>query len=416
MAIGFLPRVYEQETFYSWLSRAHVRSGMSATSFAEEMILKSSPYIDLNFFNTYKPEFIERLRTQIPIEELILKHTLLKHYARFLPLEKRLIAYQHALVLKPNLRRYLAIPLFNKEGHYKLRYCPKCVTRDRGNQGESYFKTIHQIRELKICARCGDMPLYITDIEDFKGKQIVFKSLEECNPKDVPDIIYPKGDIHRTVGDYVYEVYHQPLNLSHDVPIGKCLRTHLGKYMSPRGEQVDLTRLEQDMAVFYNDLTDYPITKKRLANILLDKYINTYDICLIALFLDIDPIKLCNPVLPIESKTDAFDGKVKELYAQGKSITEIGRMMFVHHEVIRNIVRGVYDKLKSNKARFKPSKYNWEKIDNECVSKLRSVIEQFKSKGHRTITKKLVAEALGLKDASMRNLSRTKKFMKKLKI
>jgi hypothetical protein len=416
MTIGFLPPIYEHETFYSWLSRAHVRSGMSATSYALEIISKSSPYLDLNFFNNFKPEFIDLLKTQMSIEELVLEHTLFKHYARFLPLDKRTLAYEHALALKPNLRRQLPIPLFKNEGHYKIRYCPKCVARARDNWGESYFKTIHQIREVKVCVRCGDIPLSSTDIEDFKGKQIVFKSLEECNPMAVPDFIYPKGDIHRTVSDYVYEVYRQPLNFTHDVLIGKYLRTHLGKYMSARGEQIDLTSLEKDMAEFYKDLSDYPITKKRLATILLDKYINTYDICLIALFLDIDPIKLCNPVLPKESKTEVFDGKVKKLYAQGKSITEIGRIMFVHHVVIRNIVHGVYDKPKSNKARFRPSKYDWEKIDDECVLKLPSVIEQLKSKGYKSITKKLVAEAMGLKDASMRNLPKTIKSLQSVQI
>lgn len=414
MTIGFLPLIYEHETFYSWLSRAHVRSGQSGASFAGEIILKSSPYVDLNFFNTFKVEFIDLLKTQISIEELVLEHTLFKHYARFLPLDKRTLAYEHALALKPNLRRYLPIPLFKNEGHYKIRYCPKCIARARDNRGESYFKTIHQIREIQVCARCGDIPLSSTDIEDFKGKQIVFKSLEECNPKDVPDFIYPKGDIHRTVSDYVYEVYSQPLNLTHDVPIGKYLRTHLSKYMSARGEQIDLTRLEQDMAVFYKDLRDYPITKKRLATILLDKYINTYDICLIALFLDIDPIKLCNPSLPKESKTDVFDGKVMELYAQGKSITEIGRFMFVHHEVIRNIVHGVYDKPKSDKARFKPSKYNWERIDKETSENLPRTIKTLRDKGTK-INKHNLSLELGLKDSSWRSLPLTRRIYKKLK-
>jgi hypothetical protein len=93
-------------------------------------------------------------------------------------------------------------------------------------------------------------------------------------------------------------------------------------------------------------------------------------------------------------------------------MNQIALRMNVDHEAVRQILKGTYDIEKSQKAKHRPSKFNWKKIDIDCVSKLPSLIEQLKSQGYKCITKKLVAQELGLKDASLRNLTKLKKLIK----
>jgi hypothetical protein len=263
--IAVLEGFYEHETLYSLLARTHARTGISGAEFGREILLKSSAYFDLNFFDTYRPEFIELLKSQIPLSELILEHTLFRHYARFLPLERRKEAFEKALGLNTGMRRYLSIPLM-KQLSYSIRYCPKCVFRDRQKFGESYIKTVHQIKEIKVCPICGDIGLLNSSIIDYKLRPSILKTIEATEPKDLPEVIYSKDDINRVVASYVYELYQQPLNLDNPVAISDFLRSKLAysRYMSARGEKVDLTLLFADIKAFYLGLDNFTLTPRRL--------------------------------------------------------------------------------------------------------------------------------------------------------
>ena len=140
--------------------------------------------------------------------------------------------------------------------------------------------------------------------------------------------------------------------------------------------------------------------------------ITVVETALIGLFLDITPKEMANPRLPIQSQAQSFDSKVIELKNKGLNMLQIAKKMNVHHQIISNILKGIYEINKPQGVKYKPSKWDWEKIDNDCVSKLPSLIEQLKSQGYKSITKKLVSQELGLKDTSLRNLPRLKKMIK----
>jgi hypothetical protein len=413
--IAALEKFYEHENLYSLLARTHARTGISGAEFGREILLKSSAYFDLNFFDTYRPEFVELLKSQIPLSELVLEHTLFKHYSRFLPLERRKEAYEKALGLNTGMRRYLSIPLM-KQLSYAIRYCPKCVFKDRQKFGESYIKTVHQIKEIKVCPICGDIGLLNSSIIDYKLRPSILKTIEATEPKDLPEVIYAKDDINRVVASYVYELYQQPLNLDNPVATSDFLRSKLAysRYMSARGEKVDLTLLFADIKAFYIGLDNFTLTPRRLGYILNDEGFNPYETALIGLFLDITPKEMANPGLPIQSQAQSFDSKVIELKNKGLNMLQIAKKMNVHHQIISNILKGIYEINKPQGVKYKPSKYDWKTIEQECTNRLHNLVGNLRKKGI-PITKRVIAKELKLKDASLRNLPRLKELIKRAK-
>jgi hypothetical protein len=404
--IAALEKFYEHETLYSLLARTHARTGISGAEFGREVLLKSSAYFDLNYFDSYRPEFVDLLKTQIPLSEIVLEHTLFKHYARFLPLEKRKEAYEKALSLSTGMRRYLPVPLLKQVG-FPIRYCPKCMYRGRETNGEGHIKCIHQIRELKVCVVCSDIGLLDSPIIDYKLRPTVLKTIEVTEPKDIPEVIYAKDDINRIVATYVYEIYKQPFDLNNPVAISDFLRSKMAysQYMSARGEHVDLTMLFADINSYYKGmgLESFTLTKRKLGYILNDESFNPYELALLGLYLGISPEEMSNPCLPEKSQTEVFDSKVKELRNKGFNILEIARQMKVHHQIISNVLKGTYDIEKSKKAKHRPSKWRWETIDQECSNEAAAIIKKLRKKGI-PITKRVIAKELKLKDASLRNL------------
>jgi hypothetical protein len=411
--IAYLPQIKDHELLYSWLARTYAYSGISAEQFSKEIIQKSSAYLDYKFWNQYYPEFKEVLLSQLSIEDLILNHTMFKYYARFLPLEQRLTAWNHALELKPNVRQYLSIPL--RDSIYKLRYCPKCVCKDQ-MIGETYFRTVHQIRELVVCPSCG-VGLENTNLVDHKGRQNVFKSLEQLNPLGVANRLYAMDDIDRRVAEYVYQVNELPIEFHSNVLIGDFLTSRLEgtKYLSPRGQQRNLDILFSDISVFYQDLEKFTLTKRRLASILLNQSFNNYEVCLISYFLAIEPSELTKPTLPETPVTVRFDKRVRQLNKEGISMNQIALRMNVDHEAVRQILKGTYDIEKSQKAKYRPPKWDFAKIDKETSEKLPRTIKALRDRGTK-INKHNVSLALGLKDSSWRSLPMTKRIYQKHKV
>jgi hypothetical protein len=410
--IAYLPQIKEHELLYSWLARAYAHSGLSAEQFSKEIIQKSSAYLDYKFWNQYYPEFKEVLLSQLSIEDLIINHTMFKNFARFLPLEQRLTAWNHALELKPNVRQHLSIPL--RDSIYHLRFCEKCVCKDQ-MIGEIYFRTVHQIRELVVCPLCG-VGLEDTNLVDHKGRQNVFKSLEQLNPLGLAKRLYTKDDINRRVAKYVYQVDELPIEFNNNVLIGDYLTSRLEgtKYISRRGQQRNLDILFSDISTFYQELEYFTLTKRRLAAILLNQSFNNYEICLICYFLKIEPTALTQPTLPQNSITVRFDTQLREFHNQGFTNNQIALKMGVDHEAVRQILKGTYNLTHKSGPRYIPQKWPWKRIDREISKKLVNAIRNLKDKGIK-INKRNLSIELGLKDFSWRNLPLTKEVYKNVK-
>jgi orotate phosphoribosyltransferase-like protein len=103
----------------------------------------------------------------------------------------------------------------------------------------------------------------------------------------------------------------------------------------------------------------------------------------VGLFLVIPPKEVANPIFAEKEQTETFDNKFKELKNKGFNILEIARPMKVHHQIVSNVLKGVYEVNKSQGVKHRTSKWNWEKIDQECSIRLPNLIKGLRKKGYQ---------------------------------
>lgn len=411
--IKFLPRIYPDESVHSYLCRIYSHSGyIWHIGFATEVFAIGHEAPEYNFINPLNPCFRETLEAQIPYEVLLMEHTLFPYYARFLPPDKRKAAYSYAVSNKPCLHKYLAIP--NGKSEYYLRYCPKCVEEDRARYGECYFHVSHLIPHIHVCPLHA-CELVNTSIPNTKTKNTILIPLEQ--------IIAAEGiqeteelaadDIRIRVARYIHETLALPFQPKTETPIGDYLADKLkDEYLSPRGEQRNLTEIDRDMGIFYRGLDHYDITKQRLAAVFRNLSLHAYDISLIAMFEGITPQELCARSDYTEPRHVTFDRRVRELRAEGKSYQEIGEIMCVCHEAVRQILSGKYDRVKRSTA-YRSQKWDWETIEARCCREFPLKVLGIPP---MKVNKRTIAEILGLRDKSLRNLPRLKKMISDYKI
>ena len=65
--------------------------------------------------------------------------------------------------------------------------------------------------------------------------------------------------------------------------------------------------------------------------------LSTYEVCLVAMFLGIEPQELTRMTLPSVSQPEGFDAKVRELHAQGLKYPAIARVMNAPYDVVKFI-------------------------------------------------------------------------------
>ena len=88
--IGFMPELYPDELMYSWLARYHARTGhYSYQQTAKHLLDKKANIVSKKFLNEYSNEFFNIIKKNIPIKELVINHSMLSTYIKFLPKNKR---------------------------------------------------------------------------------------------------------------------------------------------------------------------------------------------------------------------------------------------------------------------------------------------------------------------------------------
>ena len=84
--IAYLPPIYEDELFYSWLCRVYAHSGYLSYKVAlQEMLYSKSNNPSIEFIGHLNQDFDRLLRRGFSIKDLIVNHTMLPQYARFIP-------------------------------------------------------------------------------------------------------------------------------------------------------------------------------------------------------------------------------------------------------------------------------------------------------------------------------------------
>ena len=194
--------------------------------FTREVFNNESVRREYDFVFSMSSEFRAILEKYISIEELLLNHTLFPYYARFLPKDKRIAAYQYAMSNKSNLNKIL--PVVHKENDDYLRYCPECVKSDRERFGESYYHVTHSIPHIYICPY-HNCALIDTDVRYHNGGHGDLKPLEFVlgNKLLQQTEQYSADDINLRVVKYLNEIVRQPFDLNTDISVGAYLNNRL---------------------------------------------------------------------------------------------------------------------------------------------------------------------------------------------
>ena len=93
--IAFFPEPYPDELAYSWFSRYHVRSGHTTFSTtAADLFVEYGKRPSIEFIIPLTDEAKAAIEHYMPYKKFLEKHTMFPYYARFIPLERRLSAWE----------------------------------------------------------------------------------------------------------------------------------------------------------------------------------------------------------------------------------------------------------------------------------------------------------------------------------
>ena len=106
--ITYFPEVYPDELLYSQLARCYVKAGYPAYIYmAEDFFQDRKVRPDIEFINSLTPAALQIITKEMPIREIILKHTMFPYYGRFIAKGRRNKAYQALMGMQGNYNKLL---------------------------------------------------------------------------------------------------------------------------------------------------------------------------------------------------------------------------------------------------------------------------------------------------------------------
>lgn len=397
--IGFMPVIYPDELAYSWIARYYAHSGHSAYVFAIADLLENRNIRpDVEFLNRLNSNAIEVISSMIPMEELILQHTMFPS-ARFVQNSRKSTALQSMMKQEGDVHNLLPLPKSNLPRY--IKYCPLCAKEDREKYGEAFWRRSLLLKNMDICAK-HECRLKGTMIP-ISGKQLSRLFVAETEIKDIkPEFV---GDcLELQFAQYMTEVFHAPIVMDNEVGIGDFLNSKLEgtKYLSVRGKMRNISLLFEEFRKFYGELPQQGITKlSQMQKIFTGYRYNFYEICQMAFFLGISADELVNPKLPEKSQTERFNEKVAELYYAGLG----------SHRIAREVGSCSSTALKANRKKPKLEhdysvrkgmrKAEWDAMDEEMLQTVRDACKKiYHNNGSRPgrVTIYAVCRALNLPD------------------
>lgn len=411
MSIAYFPELYPDELIYSVLARFYEHSGYPAYIYcAEDIFADKRVRPDIEFMNELKPEILHFLCQKMPVEQLAGKHTMFPYYARFLPRERRNKAFQALCHMSGNYNHLLAIPKQRNGGQRYLRYCPLCVKEDRSVYGETYWHRNHQMLGVSVCSkhncRLMDSPVVIS------GKASPDLISAEQAEKD-NTVFFCENEVENQLAAYVSEVFQADVDMENEVAVGHFIHSKMAgtKYLSVRGEQRNIKTFTVDFTEYYKELSEQGLTELwQIQKVLTNYRTNTFEVCQVAMFLNIKAEELISMRLPEKSQEQLFDEKVKLMHSQGIGCNKIAKQLGVSSKTIRDIEHHRYKGERSPKQYKQPcgvKPVNWEQIDNETLPTVQNAIKQLQGNGeerpHR-VTEYAVCRMLGLPDKRLQSL------------
>lgn len=300
MSIGYLPEIYPDELVYSWISRYFVHSGHSMHSAVlREFFCKRSDNPSKEFLGNFNEDAKNVIQKVLPLREMILQHTMVPQYARFLSLSEKQEA-MHRMEFNYCDPHYLFPILIRDEEDAFLRYCPACAQEDRETYGESYWHRKHQLRGIKLCYKHGCVLEHST-VSAKSHTAYNLSPAEEYAVTDTPQYCDNPELLRYT--RFISNVFDAPLDFERDIPFTAVLHNALlrTKYMKSSGKTRYTQQLADALHDFYQNIGVTSITSMtQIQKALLSGKADFTVVCQIAYFLGISVEELTSPNLTPE--------------------------------------------------------------------------------------------------------------------
>ena len=376
---GFFPSFYPDELVYSLWARYHIKSGnMYFSETSQELFGKVIVNPELEFIDMLASTTRAYLTRNIPMEEVVLNHTMFNQYARFQSLEKRQALYE----LLYHTKGYYAnaITINHKEENGTLKYCPLCAKEDREKYGETYWHRSHQLRGLTICPN-HFCKLHTSSVRSRKTEALQFITAEIEAVDEVVEIC--DNEHEKALASYMLSVFEMPVNMTEQTSLSKFLGSKVEgtKYISTTGGVKKVTLLGGDILHYYKDVDTkgLGIIQQWHMEKLFDGHKNDFiSVCQLGLFLGIKPEEFYNMMIPEKSQYELFREKIIELRQKGIGYNCIGRMLGVSSSTIRAVL-GELPKYNYHKNRVSKKssrvKTDYASMDEELLPKVRQTID-----------------------------------------
>lgn len=403
--IAYFPSPYPDELLYSQLARYYAKSGYLAYTYAaQDLFAEKTVKPDIEFINKLHPDALMVVTKIKSLEEIILNHTMFPYYGRFISLERRHKALQSLITMDGNHRNLLPIPV-NKNRH--LRYCPLCAASDRDTYDETYWHRIHQLPGINICPdhHCYLQNTHIAINSEGSPSLIAAEDAVDYSA----EILYSGNQLEHNLACYVSDVFLTPVGLQTDIPIGRFLHSRLEgtKYLSQRGAKRNMELLYSDFAAFYQSIQDHPLPQQwQLGKVFSNSRHNPYEICMVAMFLNIFPAELTNMELPEKSQTAIFDETILDLHMKGLNYQQIAVKMNASYNVVKAIgekLYGTYHYPSPTPMPVGSKKKDWNRIDQQRLPAVKETITKLQNAERpQKITVGLVERCLELPKRGLR--------------
>lgn len=158
--LHYLPIPRPDELLYSILARYAVHSGIVSPKQCLDNLFNSRTVVATVDLPSHLDVFLNNAARlwDIPVSQLIYKHTLFPIYAPFIPNERRLAAISHMRGSSGGAQ-HMALGIATsviKTPDY-MRYCPACLTQQQNLYGEYYWPRAWQVSGVEICSLHGSL-------------------------------------------------------------------------------------------------------------------------------------------------------------------------------------------------------------------------------------------------------------------
>jgi len=342
------------------------------------------------------------------------------YYARFISRDRRIKAFEALMRMDKAYRNFLCIPKSKDCTVRYLRYCPLCAEADRREYKETYWHRIHQMTGVEVCPVHG-CQLCNSDIAiNSKGSPSLITAEESVGAEDNTAI--SSDDTERRLATYTADVFSSGVELNNDIPLGKFLHSRLEntKYLSLRGEQRNMSMLHNDFSAYYHCFSTERIMEQwQLQKVFSNDRLNTHEICMIAMFLNIPVSELVHIRLPDAEQREIFDAKIMAMHEKGMNYRQIADELNASYDVVKAIGEGrygTYHYCSQNPQKSGSKKYDWERIDAETLPLVKQAIGKIRADNTvrpQRITTGLIERMLEMPKKRLNNCPKCKEEIEK---